>query len=307
MLKVTRRRAIQTGSALFLSRGLLSYSQETPLLGGFLSDKSQAIRTLFQPGDRERDLLLAKYFPGYMENQELSPLLPLTAVVRNGGNSKVKGYRFMWKCTMPDGPDLLYSRLFVSLPTPDAIRNPGTGTNSILHPGHYAVVTPLFFWSQTSYSRRVTNQKAYSLGSSQAQVLSFVNASSKSLDVKIARLAKICKHTAFGSNLDPDVAYYQSSRNAERDAAAALLSTLHREPNIDDSALIVSIFNSPWSVPSTEPNSEIYTAARLKYSQIMATAVESHGIENMLSRISQTAFRTTTKLNIRPRSQVKLG
>jgi hypothetical protein len=295
-MKISRRQAVS--SAFVTAVALSSWGR----LSTFALAEDDSIasinprQTLFQPMEAATLSALDQFFPAYRTSPTLRALLHFTAILKNGGNTPVKAYGMRWIHNADKVDKTLFSTMFVSQPSTVGRSALGTGWNTIVYPGEYAVVTPLFLWSATKYRRHHGAIPVSKIMQEQSKAQSFIASASPSVKYRVRRDSKICRHTAIGypSSMTSD---YEATVNYETEVAARMIATAGVPEGL---ALAVS----EWlpTIDSTQGD----LASRVKYRYLLSVQarIQHRGPHVTWAAVQRIATRAPLALAQRQRNRV---
>ena len=221
---INRRQAIRsalcTAAAMTQWNALDAFALQQAGDSGYIDPR----QTLFQPTEATTYAMLDQFFAGYRTTPGIARLLPYTAVVKNGGKAPAKAYKMSWVQNAGGVDKPLFSTLFFSHPSIAGGSAIATGWNTILEPGEYAVVTPLFLWSVRKFRRNGGLIPVDNLIASQSEANAFISSYNSAFAPRVRRDIKIGKHTAIGPN-SRMTSKFQAAINCERKLAANLVAS----------------------------------------------------------------------------------
>jgi len=295
-MKISRRQAVR--SALFATAALSQSSLLTrfSLAQGSSYAPIDPRQTLFQPMEATTLSALDQFFANYRTSPALQPLLPYTAVLKNGGKDPVKAYEMRWVHNANGADKTLFSTMFVSRPSTVGRSGIATGWNTIVYPGEYAVVTPLFLWSATKYRRHRGAIDVAKMMQGQSKAQSFIASASPSVAYGVRRDAKICRHTAVG-NLSSMISQHEATVNYETKTAARLIASAGVPEGL---ALAVS----QW-LPTVDPShGGLGTRVKFRYLQSVQARLQVRGAHVTWAAVQRIASRPTLVLTQRQRDHI---
>jgi len=307
MSHVTRRQLIKgaAASVAACNMGAFAAAGRYSQIGGSEGGQVKNIpgwMTLFQPTDSRINYLLDSYFPSYRTNPLLKALMPVTAVIRNGGRNPVRAYSFRWTINTAQEEKTVFSKMFVSSPSIYSSKIIGTGKNSILHPGQFAVLTPLFVCTASRYLKK-GGISVSRLLSRDPDAATFVASIGSDNVYKVRRNAKIVKTAAFGDDTS-SAEVYETSRNAERDAAQEL-KQLQRGGQVVDADVLLSQLNEMrGAAGDVSSTTDLYSRARLNYVTALISGTKKVSAQHMMANIDIVAARKVTDLTRKPRTHI---
>lgn len=253
-------------------------------------------QTLFQPMEAATINALDSYFPGFRTSPQLQILLPYTAVLKNGGRRSVKAYEFRWVHQAGEVETSSYSFLFASRPSASRGSAIGTGWNSILRPGEYAVVTPYFLWSSSKYSRHKGIVHLEKMAANHPGVQEFISSPIPNVTYRIRRDVKVCRYTAIGKFTEA-VSDFESVIALERELAISILTAAVQPEAL--SRVLSHFLSQPTSAVNLRS-----AAARHSYLISILTQINYHGETSVWANLTRIAARP--QLILKRQSRVRL-
>ena len=268
-MNISRRRAVR--STLFTVAAL---SQLRIFAQGSLGQSASPtpvdpLQTLFQPMDAATLSALDQFFVGYRIAASLKSILPFTAVLKNGGRSPVKAYEMSWVHNAKGVDTTLFATMFESKPSLSGSSAIATGWNTIVNPGEYAVVTPLFLWSASKYKRHGGAIPIVSLANQQSAAQAFISSTKEAAGCRVRRNAKICRRAIVGSN-SVKTLEYKTTLAQESRIATALVTAAGVPEGLDLAA-------SEWLSSIDSSLEDLDTRVSLRYLQSVLARVRVRG------------------------------
>jgi hypothetical protein len=302
MRSITRRRLIAGGVAAIAAKAAKAIVPQTSQSPPDMIPGVPECITLIQPGSAYFESALNFLFPSYAADPIAKAMLPATAIIRNGGRARVKAYSFRWVTPGANqtAEVAVYSRLFVSRPSTKHLSVIGTGRNTLLRPGHYAIVTPLFAWSASAYRSRKGLIPPNIMLRDRPEAAAFISTLSSAHQYRLRRNVKICKKIALGDA--NSVIEYETARNAERDVALVLINGASGGELVDRDALD-ALLRHLWPTSLGEVNDPASVAAR-RYIKSLRAKLQLMPLSRVQAEISLVAARQITNLSCRARQML---